>query len=388
MNVVMVSPHFPPNFTLFSTRLHACGVNVLGIGDPNWELLPQGLGDALTDYYRVDDLGRLDQMMSACSYFREKYGPLDRLESHNEFWLESDARLRESFAIPGLKTADLAAMQPKSKMKEIFLREGIPVAKGRLVATLEEARTFAIETGYPVILKPDRGVGANGVQKISDDQDLKDFFSRPQTTPMFMEEFVRGALVTFDGLTDRNGRIVFASSMRYSDGMMEMSGQRLDIFLHTVRELEPDLEDAGRRIVAAFGLKERFFHVEFFRTWDDKRLLALEINIRPPGGMLLDLYDFASDVDLYAEWARITAWPDYTPPPFDRKYHGAFFGRRKSRNYAHSHEHVVAAFPGKLVHQSVIPEVFSAPMGDMCYIFRAPTLGEIEEIARYVLARA
>ena len=115
MNVVMVSPHFPPNFTLFSTRLHACGVNVLGIGDPNWELLPQGLGDALTDYYRVDDLGRLDQMMSACSYFREKYGPLDRLESHNEFWLESDARLRESFAIPGLKTADLAAMQPSRR---------------------------------------------------------------------------------------------------------------------------------------------------------------------------------------------------------------------------------------------------------------------------------
>lgn len=388
MNVVMVSPHFPSNFALFSIRLRACGVNVLGIGDPNRELLPPGLGDALTDYYRVDDLVRFDQMMSACSYFREKYGPLDRLESHNEFWLESDARLREAFAIPGLKTADLAAAQPKSKMKEIFLREGIPVAKGRLVATLEEARAFARETGYPAILKPDRGVGANDARKISSKRDLEDFFSRPKTTAMFMEEFVHGALVTFDGLTDRKGNIVFASSMGYSDGMMEMSGQRLDIFLHTVRKLEPDLEDAGRRIVAAFGLKERFFHVEFFRTWDDKRLVALEINIRPPGGMLLDLYNFSADVDLYAEWARITAWPDYTPPPFERKYHGAFFGRRKNRNYAHSHEQVVAAFPAKLMHQSAIPEAFSAPMGDMCYIFRAPSLQEIEEIARYVLERA
>jgi len=38
---------------------------------------------------------------------------------------------------------------------------------------------------------------------------------------------------------------------------------------------------AGKALVRAFELRERFFHFEFFRTRDGS-LMALEVNARPP----------------------------------------------------------------------------------------------------------
>ena len=62
MNVVFLSPHFPPNWFRFVVGLRAAGANVLGIGDTPTEALRPELRAALGDYYRVDDLANRDQV--------------------------------------------------------------------------------------------------------------------------------------------------------------------------------------------------------------------------------------------------------------------------------------------------------------------------------------
>jgi hypothetical protein len=57
LNVVFLSPHFPPNWFRFAVALRDVGANVLGIADVGVEQLNPELRDALNDYYRVDDLG-------------------------------------------------------------------------------------------------------------------------------------------------------------------------------------------------------------------------------------------------------------------------------------------------------------------------------------------
>ncbi|MDW7678700.1 MAG: carboxylate--amine ligase, partial [Bacillota bacterium] len=94
MNYVCLSPNFPPNYVNFSKRLHERGVTVLGIGSDPYDHLAPVLKDALTEYYRVDDMEHYDSVLRACAYFTFKYGKLDRIESHNEHWLAQDARLR------------------------------------------------------------------------------------------------------------------------------------------------------------------------------------------------------------------------------------------------------------------------------------------------------
>ena len=58
---------------------------------------------------------------------------------------------------------------------------------------------------------------------------------------------------------------------------------------------------------------ERFFHAEFFELADGSHV-ALEINLRPPGGFTLDMMNYACDVDLLhrvlrEEFVRIYSEP-------------------------------------------------------------------------------
>jgi hypothetical protein len=101
MNYVYLSPHFPPNYYLFSVHLSRLGVQVLGLADEPYESLRPELQGALAKYYKVDDLHNYDQLLRACGYFTHRYGKLDRVDSHTEYWMETEARLRTDFNIPG-----------------------------------------------------------------------------------------------------------------------------------------------------------------------------------------------------------------------------------------------------------------------------------------------
>ncbi len=146
MNYLHFSPHFPPNYYPFSTHLQRMGVNVLGMADAPYHDLRPELQSALREYYYLSDAHSYDEKIRALGYFTHRYGKIDRLESHNEYWLESDAQLRTDFNIPGFHSEDMERIKRKSKMKKVFIQAGIPVARGRVAHTLNEALALAAET--------------------------------------------------------------------------------------------------------------------------------------------------------------------------------------------------------------------------------------------------
>lgn len=178
MNVVFLSPHFPPHYFRFCLHLQRAGANVLGIGDEYDENLSPELRAALTEYYRVEDMHRYDALVRALGYFTHRYGKIDRIDSLNEYWLGTEARLREDFNIFGVRGGDIDFIRRKSRMKAKFREAGVPVARGQIVQTVEEARNFTRQTGYPVIAKPDDGVGAIATYRLDGETDLADFFKK------------------------------------------------------------------------------------------------------------------------------------------------------------------------------------------------------------------
>ena len=182
MNYVCISPHFPLNYVNFPVRLKARGARVLGIGSEPYDRLSPALREALTEYYRVDDMEDYDGMLRACGFFTHKYGKIDRIESHNEHWLVQDARLRTDFNVFGFKNDDMGPIKHKSAMKDVFRKAGIPVARGRIVRSLPEARALIKETGWPVCAKPDSGVGAARTYKIRSDGELVSVSAAGNTT--------------------------------------------------------------------------------------------------------------------------------------------------------------------------------------------------------------
>ncbi|GAB4242563.1 MAG: ATP-grasp domain-containing protein [Deltaproteobacteria bacterium] len=383
MNFVYLSPHFPPNYYLFCVRLREEGVNVLGLADAPYEALRPELRGALSEYYRVDDMNSYDALVRALGHFTHRHGKLDRIDSHSEHWLETEARLRTDFNMYGVKTDRIAAVKRKSVMKEVYRSAGVRVARGAVVRTLAEARQLVGETGFPVVAKPDVGVGAAATFKIRDDAELSAFFDRKPPADYIVEEFIEGRIFSFDGLADRDGNLVFFTAHAYSQGIMETVNEDDHVSYYSFREIPPDLEDAGRRTARAFDVRERFFHFEFFRAARDGGIVALEVNLRPPGGLTTDMFNYANDIDIYREWARVVAHNRFTAA-WTRPYHVAYAGRKRNKRYVHRHREILSAFGRLVVHHEEMNSIFRAAIGDYGYLLRSKDLEEIRAAIRFI----
>ncbi len=383
MNFVFLSPHFPPNYYQFAIGLRELGVNVLGLADEPYHNLRGELKTALREYYYANNMHNYDVIYRAMGYFIHRYGRIDRLDSLNEYWMETEAQLRTDFNIPGFKVDTIQRVKRKSLMKQTFLDAGVRVAQGRVMQTLTEARRFVKEVGYPLVAKPDIGVGAAKTYKIHTDAELKQFFQLKPPVDYIVEEFIQGTILTFDGLADRDGTPVFNSSMQYSRGIMETVNEDADIYYYTLREIPTDLEAAGRQVLKAFDVRERFFHIEFFRTDSDQQIIALEVNMRPPGGMTTDMFNYANDIDVYREWAHVVVYNRFTSQ-YTRPYHCCYISRKSRKVYAHSHEDVLRNFGYCIVHHESISGIFSAALGDYGYLVRSPDLSDIFEAVEYI----
>jgi hypothetical protein len=126
MNFVYLSPHFPPNYYQFCANLRHLGANVLGLADEPYDQLNPGLKDALTEYYKVNDMHNYDELLRARGYFTNHYGKIDRIDSLNEYWL----RPKPSCA-PILTSVEGADMRIKRKSHEAAYARPAPGGSGR-----------------------------------------------------------------------------------------------------------------------------------------------------------------------------------------------------------------------------------------------------------------
>jgi biotin carboxylase len=253
-----------------------------------------------------------------------------------------------------------------------------------VVRTLEEAHGLGAETGYPLVAKPDIGVGAAATYKIHNEEELKKFFAIKPSVDYLFEEFISGQIVTFDGLTDRDGTPVFVNSLAYSTGIMEIVLNDDLVYYYTLREIPSDLHTLGCRVLKAFDVRERFFHFEFFREHGTGELVALEVNMRPPGGLTTDMFNYACDIDVYNAWASLIAGKGYPYPDYTHKYYCCYVGRKSNRSYAHSEQEIFSAYKDKISQHEAISGVFSAALGNDGYLVRSPDLEEILAIAKYI----
>jgi len=382
MNCVFLSPHFPPQYHRFCRQLKLAGANALGIGDAPFDALPVEVQAALTEYYRVERMDDYEELVRACGYFTHRYGKIDRIDSLNEYWLGIEARLRDDFNVFGVRARDIGMIRRKSEMKEKFREAGVPVAVGRVVHSLDEAKALIAETGYPVVAKPDAGVGALDTFRLDSDADLVHFFERKPEVDYIVEAFVNGAITSFDGLCDATGIPVFYTAHVFSQGIMETVNEARHLAYYSLRDIPPALEDAGRRCLETFRVRERFFHLEFFNTGGDS-YTALEVNMRPPGGFTTDMFNYACDIDIYRIWAELLVH-GRSAIEFQRKYHCCYASRKNGLDYVHNHEQILAQYGGHMCQVDRVPGVFASALGDMGYIFRTDDFERLHEIIGFI----
>ena len=152
-----------------------------------------------------------------------------------------------------------------------------------------------------------------------------------------------------------------------------------------------DIEFIGKTAVQAFDTRSRFFHFEFFRLDEDKEglgkkgdLIGLEVNMRAPGGCIIDMINYAYDVDVFTIWADMLVH-NKCFYDINRKYLVGYTSRRNNIDYLHSMDEVYEKYGDKIVANMDIPKIFADAMGDNVLLFRTKSKDEIFEIVDFIL---
>ena len=385
-NFVFISPNFPMTYWRFCRELKNNGMRVLGIGDCPYNDLVKELQQSLDEYYKVSSLENYDEVFKAVAFFTFKYGKIDWLESNNEYWLMQDAQLRTEFNITtGPKTPDMAKIKFKSAMKEYYAKAGLPTARYHLVEGLEDALEFANYVGYPVVVKPDNGVGANNTYKLKSDDDVRWFIDTKDDNVYIMEEFVNGYVQTYDAIVDSKGEPLFESGNVTPLSLMDIVNEGGDSVYYLVKDLPDNIRDAGLRTVKAFGVKSRFIHLEFFILNADQEglgqkgdILGLEVNMRPAGGYTPEMYNYSQETDVYKIWADMVAF-DCNTKAIGNHHYCAFYSRRDGKTYKLDDYEITMKYGHCLKMWGRIPEALSGAMANQMYVCNFDTEEEMNQ---------
>ena len=278
-------------------------------------------------------------------------------------------------------------------MKEAYKRAGIPTAKWTLPKTLDDAKEFANSVRYPVIVKPNKGVGATSTYKLNNDIELENFWNHkdPQIT-FIEEECVPGHVETFDGITDSHKNILFAASQVLPVSLMDAVNQDKDV-LSFCQAPDNDLWKAGEKVLQEFDTRNKFFHFEFFRLDEDKKglgkkgdIIGLEVNMRAPGGRIPDKMNFAYETDVYTIWADSLIYDKcFMASTF--KHYITHFGRKNSIHYQYDRDTVRSIFKNQIIEEMDVDEVLADEMGNYAWLMRANSIEEREQQVQIILGK-
>lgn len=366
MHVLFMAPHFPANQREFVRALHAVGARVTGIGDAPVEYLDSELKSWLHGYEYVPNLADEASLLNTVRRVQKREW-VDLLECTVEAIMLTTARVREAATIPGLSVDQVLLCRDKYVMKQFLRERGVPCARNATIATVEEARAFCAEVGFPIILKPRDGAGAHDTYKCDDWDAVAAALPAMGITNsrVFItgEEFVSGHEGFYDTLTC-NGEIVFDAVSHYYPNVLEgMRNRWISPYIITTNRIDAEgyreLRSFGSKVIHELGLPTSPTHMEWF--FGPKGLLFSEIGARPPGVRFWDLYCWANDFDLYVEWARALVFGRCRPQP-SRRFSAGLISIRPSQD-------------GKIIGYSGLDEV-RARLGPCLGEFHLPAIGQ------------
>ena len=294
--------------------------------------------------------------------------------------------LRTDFHITsGFQVEDMERIKFKSKMKPYYQAAGIPTARYHIVDDFDACKAFIDEVGWPVIVKPDNGVGASHTYKLKDDEGLRSFLAEKEPHVSYiMEEFITAEVNSYDAIIDSHGEPIFETGNVTPNSIMDIVNTNDNSIYYIVNQLPEDTRRAGRATVKSFGVKSRFVHFEFFRLTADHPhmgkkgdVVALEVNMRPCGGFSPDMMNFANSTDVYKIWADMIAYDSTQKPCGERRY-CAYAGRRDGKNFRLSHDELTRKYAAQMRMVTRIPDALSGAMGNQMYVAVFPTKEEMD----------
>jgi len=324
MNVVLVEPFFPSSQRHFARALAEVGATVIGIGESPADALDGELKGWLHHYEQVSSVTDVQAMTRTVRWVQEKLW-VDRIEATIEAHTMATAQVREACTIPGTSVRTAWLCRDKPSMKQALREAGVPTAASTAADSAAQAHAFADQVGFPLIVKPRSGAGAQDAMRVENAIDLDralGVFGGQGAESIAVEEFIEGHEGFYDTITV-NGQVALDFATHYYPNVLEAMRTRWisPEFISTNRiDTAPEyaeLREMGGRVITALGIETSATHMEWF--FGPKGLKFSEIGCRPPGVGAWDIYSAGNEIDVYREWAMAIVHGETAAAP-SRRY--------------------------------------------------------------------
>ncbi len=331
---VFVTPFFNESAIRFiAALLDVPGLRLAVASQDIEENLPASLLGRLVKHFRVGNVQDAAELAQATRWIEANIAHVDRLLAVSEFAQVAVAEARDRLGLPGPGAEVIKNFRDKPRMKDVLRAAGLPVARHRLAPDEAEARRFAGEVGFPLVVKPPAGVGSAGTFTAKDAGELDRVIkicAPSAASPVLLEEFVTGDEHTFDAVVI-GGKPVWHSITRYLPNPIEVvKNPWIQWCVLLPREIDAPFFDPiralGFQALAALGLETGICHMEWFRRADGSVMLS-EVAARPGGAQIMNLNARAHDFDMYGQVARLIALDTFEPPRERKFATGAAFLR-------------------------------------------------------------
>lgn len=333
MNVLMISPGFPAEMPFFTRGLASVGANAIGLGDQPQSALPDVAREALAAYVQVASF------TDEAAIFREveaihARARLDRIECLWEPFMILAAQLREHLGLPGMSVADTIPFRDKEIMKRRLDEAGIRTPRHASVTSVAGCRDAAASIGFPatsIVVKPIAGAGSADTYRVSTEEELDAVLPALRHVPeVSVEEFIEGEDFTYETICVDGEIKLYSISFYRPRALLARSHEWISPQTIVVRDVDAPEFRAGREmgeaVNAALGFKTGFTHMEWFRTPSGEAVFG-EIAARPPGAHLVDLMNFACDIDVFTGWAEAVCHGRFSQG-VERKYNAGWIYKR------------------------------------------------------------
>ena len=285
--------------------------------------------DSLDEIYFMPDLTRRPDIVYAVSYLARSHA-ISQIIALDDYDVETAAHLRDHMRLSGMGESLAHHFRDKLAMRTQARAEGVTVPEFSGVFNYDRLRDFMARVPAPWLLKPRSEASSMGIKKLNSPDELWPLLEAlgDQQSFYVLEQFVPGDVFHVDGLVN-DGQVLFMAAHQYGRPPMNVYHEG-GIFLtrtldHASGEAQA-LFALNRQVQSALGMRRGATHTEYIRAHADGRLYFLETAARVGGANIAEAVEFATGINLWAEWARMEVdhlhGEHYQLPPVREGYAG------------------------------------------------------------------
>ena len=277
-----------------SVEFDWCGVNTI------WALKKNGIQEAIMINYNPETVST-DYDVSDKLYFEELTLEriLDIYEKENPLGLIASVggqipnNLAMKLATSGVKllgtsAEDIDVAEDRSKFSALLDKLGIPQPSWSKLTSIGDAKRFAEEMGYPVIVRPSYVLSGSAMRVAYNETALENFLNLAAKVsrdhPVVISKFIiKAKEVEVDGVNDGETCLIGSIMEHVENAGVHSGDATMSIPPHTLSaEVQKKIEEATRKIVKALKIKGPY-NIQYLVKEGD--VYVIECNLRASRSM-------------------------------------------------------------------------------------------------------